>query len=68
VRGDKCTTQPREGKLKEPLGLDTEYPALSAVPVWRTVRTVIANRAFESFSPDRVGAEDAEFRTSEEAA
>ena len=64
---DKRTTQTSDGKLKEPLGLDTEHPALSVVPVRRTVRTVIANRAFESFSPDGVGSEDAEFRTSVEA-
>ena len=65
--GDKRTTQTSDGKLKEPLGLDTEHPALSVVPVRRTVRIVIANRAFESFSPDGVGNEDAEFRTSVEA-
>src|SRR5215472_11040778 len=50
-------------KLKEPFGLYTIHPALSVVLIW-----CAANGSFQRFTPDRIGDEHAEFRTSVEAA
>ena len=63
MRGDKRTTQPIEGKLKEPLSLDTKHPALPVILVLGT-----ADGSFERFTPDSIGRERTKLWTGEKAA